>query len=819
MENLRKSNVLDFNFIAFKYGRLATSLSDSTWGDGVEDKSVSSCVDKQDEQLKQALTEQLASYKECISRNPNDIVELTGIFWTTIFPKKPMLDLYFHFRKDMVDKHMLNDNYVNGILSDEEEKYLLENIDELKKLIDIISGISNVPCDFPQLISDLMSTTACNSGRLFVTSNVLSFARAIKGSHIVGVETEADILAFNLMIAEEEGLDIQLYQSYESMIEHLGQDIQFDAIIAVEPGTCKNKVDESFLKELYTKRLADNGVLFAPVRSSYISQQACKDANSFMYDMIEQCSIKSIIQLPTYYWKAANESVSLVWIGKTINADDSEMDKASASLYKRQRRAFCQGVIMVRETDHENDEEICRDNILQNFTRYKRHYDIKEEVQDGCFSPSDSQEVTYDRIDKSGGILLPEYYLSQYIENEEILGEEAEVSARISEPAGKPVCYVREAHFSDVATGIALDVESLAYVHNAKSVVSGPVVIVRFDGSKVKTAIIDADVDVAIDDDMFAFSAKCNPAYLECLFHEMALKVCTNRDYPLTAEIILAQIVKKRNEDEQVGYMLRTLGTNVQNLERRAKAEYDNYQREIHMRRHALSQTVSALSADWKCVINGLNRTGCLNLSDTLGRLYPIKVSDLVRSISEKIDVLGIQTKHLAEVECEWAKPEPINVADYLAKYTQRNQSDRFRYDPDSISDLHKWSRISINATTDALNRVLDSIISNALSHGFTDKTRTDYSVRFRCKPDNGKIHIFIDNNGCSLPEWCVGREDSLKMYGVSTSFNKDGHSGIGCFHAETIVKHFGGSMTIKSIVGDHDGYTVSYVLEFPIVK
>ena len=768
-------------------------------------------------QLEQMLKKTISELKTSVAKDPEHIDTIYNYYLRgRLFPKEQTLDLYFHFRKDLTEMFALEDNYVYGILSAEEEKILIENLDELKEWIYIYHfSFNKIPYDFPRLVAGLISKSGgCKS--VFVPSDYLEMSDQIKGCLIVGIEQDARDRAFCSVLAEEKNLDLKIYPNIEAMKNDLGEDFKFEVIIATEPGTDSEKVDEALLSDYYTNHLAENGLLYAPFRSSYLSQLACKEERSFMHDMIERCAIKSIIQFPTYFWEGANESVSLVCVE---NCNTYKYDRNGMSV-TRNYYARHNGVIMVLERDDIDDTYISVEYVLKLYSDYKSDYVIKWNLSEtGIFDPTDSQEVTYDRIDKSGGILLPEYHLSQYLTREEMLGNCAEVAKITSVSSDASVPYVSEEHLSDVATGRPLSVEDLPSAQNAKTVVTGPAVVMHYAGSAVKTAIIDANVDFAIGDNMFAFSPKCDPAYLECvLHHDLTLHVCENKAYPITTEMILAQIIVDRNYDEMVGYTLRTLGENVQALERKAKEEYDNYQKEIHIRRHAMSQVVSALSADWMRIINGLNKSGSLNLSDTLGRLNPITVSDLIRSISEKIDVLSSQTAHLAEVEYEWGDPEPINVADYLAKYSESNRSDRFRYDTDP-SNLQRCRSISINATADALNRVFDSIISNALSHGFTDKTRTDYSVRFRCKPDSGKIRIFIDNNGCALPEGYIGREDSLKMYGVSTSLNKDGHSGIGCYDAENIVKHFGGSLSLKSINRDPDGYTVSYILEFPIVK
>ena len=101
--------------------------------------------------------------------------------------------------------------------------------------------------------------------------------------------------------------------------------------------------------------------------------------------------------------------------------------------------------------------------------------------------------------------------------------------------------------------------------------------------------------------------------------------------------------------------------------------------------------------------------------------------------------------------------------------------------------------------------------MSNAQEHGFTDKERKDYQLRFSWHTKGPAIVLEIENNGTPIPE---DRDtDSLLEYGVSTVLHQKGHNGIGCNEIDDIMRRYGGRVKIESF--PRDFFTVKYILTF----
>ena len=111
----------------------------------------------------------------------------------------------------------------------------------------------------------------------------------------------------------------------------------------------------------------------------------------------------------------------------------------------------------------------------------------------------------------------------------------------------------------------------------------------------------------------------------------------------------------------------------------------------------------------------------------------------------------------------------------------------------------------------DALKHILNNVVANAVSHGFTDTNRNDYQLRFSWHEEGINLVVEIENNGTPIPS---DRDTaSLLEYGVSGALHKDGHNGIGCNEIDDIMRRYEGKVEIVSTPDKE--FTVKYILTF----
>ena len=264
----------------------------------------------------------------------------------------------------------------------------------------------------------------------------------------------------------------------------------------------------------------------------------------------------------------------------------------------------------------------------------------------------------------------------------------------------------------------------------------------------------------------------------------------------------------------------------------RIKAQAD-FRKDIHMKKHAIGQTIFNLS-NW---LNNLAYArkvgnGIIDENAEIGGLVKIKVSDIFDNIDAAMKVLTHQIQKFDE--SYGMKSENIALADFLDDYIATHQHARVLYDYDSWTDrlndalpdyddsdpnpanwkIKGWAERGTPLTfvefpKEALTIILDNIVSNAVSHGFTD-TEKEYTIRLRTEIKGSKVILSISNNGSPLP---TNKEpESIFVYG-DTNGDTRSHYGIGGYQVKNFMKEFDGDAEIISTPDEE--FTVTYNLIF----
>ncbi len=294
--------------------------------------------------------------------------------------------------------------------------------------------------------------------------------------------------------------------------------------------------------------------------------------------------------------------------------------------------------------------------------------------------------------------------------------------------------------------------------------------------------------------------------------------------------------VEKRKE-ELSAELIQKLG--IENEELR-NARYNEFVREMRVRKHAIGQVLNELSPaiDMLLICKDKNN-GVLRGSDIVSKRsgytvdeYLQKVRSLVNKVVYMVDSLTNEYKPKGEVK-------EYNVVQLIEEYFQ-NHSITNGFDV-SIkhetfnNDLHVPAGIELpdGSITEEINisagdnmdfwtiavckedffQVLDNIISNAQRYGFTEN-RPDYTIRFEMEDvrddKQPMVAIHIKNNGNPLPEGI--KPEQVFMYGEGSAQG----TGIGGWQIKQIVEGMGGKVELRTYDKDEAGYTIDYVLTFP---
>ncbi len=270
--------------------------------------------------------------------------------------------------------------------------------------------------------------------------------------------------------------------------------------------------------------------------------------------------------------------------------------------------------------------------------------------------------------------------------------------------------------------------------------------------------------------------------------------------------------------DEQKTIVAEALKNSLSESEAKLQQQFERYRKEIRTRKHAIVQNLSALDSQWK-TLNGFRQRNGGNIlaNDMIGRINPRPATSFFDTIDAYLITLANQTHHLADVEYDWGRSTNIEPLNFLREYIDTHANDRYSYELKG-DDTQK---MRILMPTRALRQAIDNIVTNAMSHGFTQMERKDYRIHFSAYSENDKVIILVANNGSAL----TMQPDMVFAYGASSALNQEYsavagskavHSGIGGHDTREILQEYGASVEIKSIdPNGNDGYTVVYRLVF----
>lgn len=251
--------------------------------------------------------------------------------------------------------------------------------------------------------------------------------------------------------------------------------------------------------------------------------------------------------------------------------------------------------------------------------------------------------------------------------------------------------------------------------------------------------------------------------------------------------------------------------------DRKLLEQYEDFRRDIHMKKHAIGQTLGNFSNWWKA-LQRARQEGNGVVSDTaiVGKISQYKVGAIYDQIDSIVKTLMEQVNkfdrgyHLQK--------ERFALSEFIKDYITNNPSTIFEYDYISpLEDDDEKGCVYVDFAKEALKIIFDNIVSNACCHGFNECDK-NYIIRIGLTYSTDKCVVDISNNGATLHHGLDPK--SVFEYGWSYKFavntSKDGghqHCGIGGYEVKQLMREFGGSA--EFISNPSDEYPITYRLTF----
>ena len=292
--------------------------------------------------------------------------------------------------------------------------------------------------------------------------------------------------------------------------------------------------------------------------------------------------------------------------------------------------------------------------------------------------------------------------------------------------------------------------------------------------------------------------------------------------------------------EEQIKICKEDTKQSLTEAENKQKKTDDDFRRDMHMKRHAIGQTIFNLNNWWKALLRARKEgQGIVDDNAVIGKSYKVAVKDIYDNIQQVIDQLQQQISKFDRgngLVCEW-----ISLPDFIEDYIKKHKSPIFQFDYNAAF-YHRIAHFGGKEVYDengkfvaieggrektytfenalfapeALTIVFDNIISNACSHGFAEREANpnDNIIKIEISTEGADHIISISNNGKPVREDVT--EDYVFTYNKSTQ-NGNNHFGIGGYEVKHLMREFDGDAEFVS--EPEKEFPVMYKLYFHSTK
>ena len=727
-----------------------------------------------------------------------------------------------------VIKILEDNNYIyKDVLERSELEALASNLevtfDELVKPSEFLWTSSSTNLQ-PQEVTDFMIKLADipNGVKVYNPfSGLSSFAIALNNNYVVG--EEADPVTWALSQIRLFGKGVSADISLRKPLEHLGASEEYQTIIS-SPSYLKQKGEEihDVVSVLYDK-LAAGGTLVTLVPQSFLFSRS-KAVSSVRSRLVNEKAIRGIFTLPANIFPGTGISQAVMVITK--GKENERIIFGDASDYTRFKKS------VYRMTTFEADQFL---------------KDMEEEIEDyferGEYIDDTTIAVPIPYSEIFVMNLVPANYLVERPEDGIPLSDIAEVVSGDRAQAGGKVQYFI------TASSIPAAMHRMPYVPKpvsnenvstakTKTLLPKDAVIIALTPNGVRSVYTkDFEKIIAYPSNVVMILQPKEGVSAKYLAALISSKIVSNQFKAQISGSVIGNLNRVRlqnifvpandSSESQERFISQILSEEMDESEKMAVKESLRRERELKSTRHAMGQTLVALTANWEQLLTYADiNNGIIDLSETIGNINPIPVKDVMSSIGYAITTLGHQVDSLKLEKYDWGLDTEINpykfINNYIATHSTpsirmvnvggSNECDYPWYDEESGKGgyEHTDSEFIFYAPERMLERIFNNIVANAKAHGFTDENQKDCQIRFDWTSEDGNVVITIANNGAPLKE-NVSSDDVL-MLGYSTSLNEmtaDGtlHSGYGGHEIKALMEGLG-NVQVLSFPGE----------EFPVV-
>lgn len=751
-----------------------------------------------------------------------------------------MLVTFLYFAKygnncDKTVKSVLKDKAIdlNSYFTINEIVLLLNNyesvVDEClngfnKSILRRDSYLSSQPKELTEFLHGIMRTEA-GSNVYLPFAGMCSEAMALEDCKVYGEEISITTWAYAQILLQAHGskANIVCGNSFESISKHgiLYDTIMFNPPLGIRYGQRNRLTEVDALKQAFDNKLKVGGRMCCILAESFLYTTANKEIRQYL---IDNGYLRSIILMPTIFMPyTAIHTVVVVLEKKTskhfmlVNGRDFVVSANRTPILKYNS---------LLESIDNLDKQYCtvmsKDQLLDNYSLSPSRYLLslpKIENGENLYKLRDLVSLASNRLmGKIGSNIASDFAIRK---------------------------------LSD--TYINCDVEQLPIEHNEgkyKYEVTGSCIVAQPIFGRMKIGSISINKKSVIETPIEAFFLNANETIVK---EKYLLKMLVSKYVQKQVEAYSIGLTIKRLSDEtfwnllipiptleqQTKILMEDLHQGISEREQRLEYELSEYKKDVHIKKHAIGQFLFGLNSNMSLLKTIREVTnGNFDESKIIGEGQDaMSVGDIFDNISSLIKSVSKAVNAFTAGEDTIYKEEYIALAPFFEHYCETHKNSLYRieyqssgddyanqsvplYDEDDMSNLITLNEYAIEKgeplkyvkfAVDALNLILLDVCTNAVEYGFKGRETYDNIVRISIESKETSYIVYISNNGA--PANTTLTPSDVFKFGITTSGQRDNHSGIGGYEIDKLMKRYGGS--VEFISQPESDFPVTYKLIF----
>ena len=325
---------------------------------------------------------------------------------------------------------------------------------------------------------------------------------------------------------------------------------------------------------------------------------------------------------------------------------------------------------------------------------------------------------------------------------------------------------------------------------------------------------------IAFKKGMVAFKLKSKEVSEDYLLRELVKNYCSmqammlanhvidfrGEEYILEPKDFLEIKIALPSIEEQERLCKEDAHAYLKEADRKLIQSAEEFKRDVHMKKHAIGQTLSNLSNWWDLLQQARKEgNGIVDDSRELGKIHKRAISDVYDNIQKAMEKLQMQVDRFWRAD--GLQTQSMSLIAFIKEYTKEHQSPMFVYD---IATLSNNSVPKVVFSPEALTMVLDNIVNNACCHGFENKPSERNTIKIEVGITNATPYIKISNNGKPMHDKLTSED--VFTYGRSSKTGLS-HYGIGGYEVRNLMRGFQGDAEFISI--PESEFPVCYKLTF----